>query len=684
MLAAMTATEPDTDAAPGLAEPEPGGRPTLTAADLVAGVPVVVLAVVGTMSLAWAHAHHHSLPAVLVSSVVVLALLGWALVRLGGRPVVVRGTAGGLLAVLGAGLVAGVMFFPGFSYGVSDKDPGTYVAIATQIARGGSYSFIDPAQAHGDLPVVYETPNARFPAMWVRNPDTGLMVPQFYHLWPALMATMYDVAGFGGITATTPICAVVAVMALVGLLRRVSGVPAAVIGGALLATNFIEVWQAKYPTAEILAQALFVGGLLAVVIAVQERWRPAAFLAGLSAGVGFLNRADGWLLVMLAAATLGAVYVSRRADGEVVWGAAGLGIVLPYALFQAYGTAKPYTIDNHVPNLTKTLLSIAALVVLTFAARLLLRGPVQRLIEACSRQRTQFVLGFAVCALCGIALAVGFARPRLFGESYIVSRGRTVRSYDEQSLVRLSWFLTKPGFALVGLGVPVVALRRWRTAAWAVILPTLLLTPLFLYHAHNSTRLMWWVRRYASNVLPGLIVLMALALAFGWAWRWRDRYVLRIPSAVVALALVAVFVHQSWPLRSHDEWGGSFAISKKVAALSGDKRGVYLWQRGPFCCSAPTTLWASTVWMERGELSVLLPREPVEIPPYVLEYRKAFPNDPLFVVWHGPDYPPGLESLHLQPVLHPVGSMPFWQESEFQRPHYERRINYNFVVYRVP
>ena len=52
--------------------------------------------------------------------------------------------------------------------------------------------------------------------------------------------------------------------------------------------------------------------------------------------------------------------------------------------------------------------------------------------------------------------------------------------------------------------------------------------------------------------------------------------------------------------------------------------------------------------MERGELSVLLPREPVEIPPYVMAYREAFPDDPLFIVWHGPDYPLGLETLELR------------------------------------
>ncbi len=667
---------------PAMAEPA-STRPTLTSADLVAGVPVVVLAVVGTVSLAWAHAHHHSLPAVLITSVVVLAALAWGVLRFGGRSAISH-DRNGLLAVLASGVVAGVMFFPGFSYGVADKDPGSYVAHSVQIARGGSYSYTDPALAHGDLFVVESSPGARLPAQWIRNDETGLIVPQFYHLWPSLLATMYDVAGFGGITATTPLCGVIAVMVLVALLRRVGGLAPAVIGGALLATNMLEVWQAKFPSSEVMAQALFVGGVFAAVVAAQERWRPAAFLAGVLAGVGFLNRADGWLLVILAAATLGALWVSRRADGETAWGAAGLGLVLPYALFQAYGTAKPYTLDNGVPGLGKTLALLVLLVGAAAGARMVLRRPVGRLVELATQRRTQLIAGFAVCAVFGLLLLVGFLRPRLFGPSYVFDRGKTVRSYDERSLIRLAWFVTLPGFALAGLGLPVVALRRWRTAAWAAILPTLFLTPLFALHAKNSTRLMWWARRYVSNVLPGLIVLIALALGFAWMWQWRGKRPLRIPALLATLGLVAVFLGQSWPLRSHDEWGGAFGVSEKIAALSGTQRGVYLWQRQTSCCAHPTTLWAVSVWLERQELSVLLPKEQEQLASYVTGYHQAFASDPLFVVWNGEEYPPGLEGLHLQPALHLDGSMPFWQESEIERPHFEKQVKYDFVVWRVP
>ncbi|MDQ1712545.1 MAG: hypothetical protein QOE45_1995 [Frankiaceae bacterium] len=654
-------------------------RPTLTASDLAAGVPVAVLAVLATVSLAWAHAHHHSLPAVLLTTLLVLAGLGYGLLRLGGRPRIVADRTG-LLVVLGCGALAAVMFLPGFSYGVSDKDPGGYVAHAVEIARGGSYSFTDPLLAEPDLPVELVSPGARLPGIWARNLDTGLIVPQFYHLWPALLATAYDVAGFGGITVTTPLVGVIAVMALAGLLRRVGGLVAAGIGGVLLSTNMLQVWQSKYPTSEVFAEAVFVGTLLCVVVAIQERWRPAAFVAGLLAGVGFLNRADGWLLVMLTAAVLGVVAVTRRADGEVAWGAAGLAALLPYACWQAYGAARTYTYLNVVPGLRRTLLLFAVLVVGAFAARLLLRRPVERVLETVGRQRFQQVAGFAICAVYALLMVVGFLRPLLFGESHFVYLGQVLRSYDEQNLRRLAWFFTLPGFALAGLGLAAVALRRWRAATWAVVLPTLLLLPVFAYKAQNSTRLMWWARRYVPHVLPGLIVLMSLALAFAVAWQWRGRRPLRIPALLAAAALAAVFLSQSLPLRSHDEWHGSFGVGERIAALSGDRRGVYLWQRAPYCCAAPTALWATPVWLERGEVSVLMPYDAVNWQSYVNAYRKRFAADPVFVVWTGHTPPP---LTGITEVAHLTGTLPFWEESDIARPSKERPIPYDLTVYRV-
>ena len=51
-------------------------RPPRRVTDVLAGGPVVVLAVVATVSLAWAHLVHHSLAAVLLTSAAIIGVIG--------------------------------------------------------------------------------------------------------------------------------------------------------------------------------------------------------------------------------------------------------------------------------------------------------------------------------------------------------------------------------------------------------------------------------------------------------------------------------------------------------------------------------------------------------------------------------------------------------------------------------
>jgi hypothetical protein len=656
----------------------------LTVVDALTLGLLLALGVVATASLALAHADAHSLGLVVLVSVPACTALVAALFRIGGRPPI-AGDRAGLGVVLAAGVLAAVMFFPGFSYGVAEKDPGVYVAHAQEIARYGTVDFIDEAYAAKDLPVQGVTPGIRFAAMFVRDKDSGRIVPQFYHLWPALLATGHDAAGIDAIWAATPAIGVLAVMLFVALLLRIGGVAAAAIGGLLLCTNMLQVWQAKYPTAEILAQAFFLGTLLAMVVAAQTRWRPALFLAGLFVGIAFLNRADGWVFVMLACAALAALYISGRDDRAVAWGAAGLAVLLPYALWQAYSFTGAYTTTNHVPGLGGTLGLIALIAMAAVAGRFLLRRPVGQLIEGLMRRRVQFVLGFALCALFAGLMLLGFLRPYLFGNGFYVDPGGSVqRSYDERILRRLSWFLTLPGFMLAGLGLAVVALRRWRLSIWVAVLPALVLLPVFAYKSYVAARLMWWTRRYVPVVVPSMIMLIALALAAAIAWRFRDRRPLRVPAVLAALALAAVFLSQSLPVRGHDEWAGSYEVSQRISRLSGQRDGVYLWQPPLSCCAAPAQLWATPVWIAHGNLSVLLPDRSEEQVDYVRAYRRTFPRRPLFVVWEGPNDPPGLGQLELVKADHLKGTMPIWEENSEERPRRTRQVPYEVRIFRVP
>ena len=671
----------------------------LTGLDLVAGGSLLVVAIIAWVSLTLAHLGRHSLPAVLALSLPILAglvVLGVAAGRR--RGLRLRRDLPGLGVALACAAVAASLTFPGFSYGVTDKDPGSYVSHAIEISRTGDYSFVDPllATAAQDptFPVQLTSPGARFSGIWVRDASTGLIVPQFYHLWPAFLATAYDAGGRAGLLTAVPLMGVLSVLLLCAALRRAGdallgsagGLVAAGAGGILLATNMLQVWQTRYPTTEVMAQALYLGVLLGIVVAVQTGWRPAAGIAGLLVGVSWLNRADGLLLVMLSVGVGAALLSTRRWDSRATWFAGGLLVVTPHALRQAYDFALNYSVANHIPPLSV----VAGVTGACFAAAVVLnRLPVHRLTATVQERRPQLVAGALVVLGAAGLMALGYLRPRLFGADFFDYNGRNVRSYDEQIMARLTWFISLPGFALMLVGMAVVALRRWRAAVWVLVLPTLVLFPVYGYTASNSTRLLWWTRRYVPTVLPGIVILLALAIAFFVVWRFRGRLVTAVPAVLALVGLTGFFLSQSLPLRAHDEWKGSFAITEQIASLSGEQDGVFLWELDQGCCANATRLFATPVWLQHGELSGLLAsNEAMAIDgnarTTVIEMTAdRFPDRPVFVVADNGELPEGVDPSTVEPVLDIQTTLPMWEESDLERPDEAREIPVHVSVWRV-
>jgi hypothetical protein len=654
----------------------------VTLGELAALAMAAAVAVIALVSLAAAHLGVHRLAAVLPSAAVLLALLG-VLAWFGGRPRIALDLPG-LLPLGGSGLLAAWMMLPGFHYVAGDKDPGGYVMHAFAIARTGSYRFTDLLLTTPGLPVSLAGKGARFPGIWVHDAATGQIVPQFYHLWPALMATSYEVHGYGGLANTGPVAGVLAVLLAVALARRIGGLVAGWAVGLLLATNMMEVWQAKYPTAEILAQLLYLGALLGVVLAVQTRWRWPALLAGLLVGVGYLDRADGLVLVMLAVAGLAGLWVLRRFDGRAGYFAVGLAALLPYGFWQAYGPAGLYTRLANVPRLSLVLGLIGLAVVGALALRPLLTPLASWLTVRGEDRATQRRVGRLLTAGACALFALGVLRP-LFQTDYAYYNGtRLIRTFDERNLSRLSWFYTWPGLLLMLCGVAVVLLSRWSAPGWLMVGLTVALLVFYGWHTRNSPYFMWVGRRFVPAVVPGMLVLSALALA--WLWSLRPRRIrLAGPATAVGLAafVLTVQVSQSAPLRSHDEWGGTYGIVTQVASLSGDQQGVYLWQPATACCAASATLFASPLWLVADQQSVLLPGEETAVPGYVQAYVQRFADRPVFLVYARGGQPPPLPGLAVVPVARYTGGLAHWLESSTMRPATAQQIGYDFTVYRV-
>jgi hypothetical protein len=639
------------------------------------------------MALAWAalataHLGVLSVAAVAAgAAVVALALL--LVVRAGGRRVVVAGPwreAAALGAL--AGLLA-LLYLPGFPYGAADKDPGVYVAHAFAIARGGDVRLHDEVLAR--LPDVTRwDEQSRFPGVYPVG-DRPEVIAQFYHLYPATMAFLGRLAGQSAMVDLNPLLAIGSALGLYLVGRRVAGPLAGAVAAAVLAVNMIQVWQAKYPSSEVSTQLLLLLATLAVMIAIQERWWPAAACAGLALGVAWLDRADVLAPVLLALAVLACAFALGRFRRRHLAFLAGLALVAPHALWQAFGTAAVYTRLASGWTPPRLALTAGVLVAAAAAGRLAWRSPLGRRLERVAGRlvadgRPRLPLALLPPALLAAGALLAWFRPQLFGIDHFTYDGRVVRSYDEINLRRLAWFVTIPGVLAALAGFTLLCLRRWRAATWVAVGPALLALAAYVHSAINSARLMWWARRYVPLGLGVLALLVGVAVAAALVWRGRAALLVRLAGAAVAVVVIGTGLAQSVAIARHREYDGSFAATARIASAAGGRPAVLAWT-WPRVHGDPTPLFATSTWFQRGQPAVLLPRDPG--PADLERIRRAFPGRRLLVVGNRLGLPERLRAVGLRRVDAFSLRLPFWEQSVTSRPTHDAGLPVEVLVWEA-
>src|SRR4029450_8751721 len=131
-------------------------------------------------------------------------------------------------------------------YLVGGRDPGVYVSTMALIARTGGIAYTDPgvlAIPAQDVELFYRNPAApdfswgRFMGVPRQSPRSGRVVPEFFHLFPAFGAYLFQAMGVKGALATPPVFGVLGTLAVFFAFRRLWGPPTALLGALLLAVN---------------------------------------------------------------------------------------------------------------------------------------------------------------------------------------------------------------------------------------------------------------------------------------------------------------------------------------------------------------------------------------------------------------------------------------------------------------
>jgi hypothetical protein len=441
-------------------------------------------------------------------------------------------------------VLAAWLFFRPHEFILGGADAGVYVNLGANIARTGGILIHDPTLAALDpslygallrpLPSNEPTPYILLPGFYVPVTPRGLVVPQFYPLHPIWQAIGYALGGLRAELLLTPLWGFLGALAVYFTTRRLWGWRAGMLALAALSFTALQVWFARYPTAEMLTQYLFWAGTWALIAWMDKREPRAlwAALAGGALGQVFLARIDAYVLLglpVLVGIWLWRTHDLRRQDA---WFLAPFLLLAAHSLIHGVVLSGPYffTLFRYGGGLiSRSLIIPLAFIGLAVLALIVISVRPQwrsRAVVWLGARRAMWVTG-AVILLAAIAVFGYFVRPHL-GEvktSAYWYGGGEIPNLDRENLVRLGWYLGPAGIALGVAGMCWMLIKELNRRTVFLLGTGLFFSLFYLWRIQANPHQVYAMRRYVPIVVPFFTVSAVYLVSWLYEnlrgrWRW--------------------------------------------------------------------------------------------------------------------------------------------------------------------
>jgi hypothetical protein len=449
-------------------------------------------------------------------------------------------------------------------YVINSRDPGVYTVFADRLARTGELLKYDPlVDAVSGFHTFVE--GIKYPGFYISGGDQ--IVPQFFPGPFAWLGFGNLVGGLWGSLYVVPVFGALSVGAAFLLGGELFGRWAGLLGGALLAVSYTQVWWSRHPSSEVMTQFFVLSGLWLAVRFLRNEEPVTGVMAGVLLGGAMLVRVDGFLAAAAIPALFGYDLLLRRPVRRwllpgiplAVFAGASLlylntvGGRYLYLIYSEHGLGRAL---GYVPYAVVT----AAVILTAFwFVRRRWGARLAGWLEVHGRDLS--LLGAIWIA--GLVLWAYFVLP-LPPESLPIG-SRELDAYRTQVLVRMVWFTTPP-VALLGLAGFLLAARRLDTGRALLLGTFLAFGALYTAIPNVAPDLPWATRRFVPAAFPVLSLLAGYAVveAGRLLGRLRDR-----PAGMelgVGLAILALgwTLYTASPVLGVREYEGAIAAFDRL------------------------------------------------------------------------------------------------------------------------
>ena len=412
----------------------------------------------------------------------------------------------------------------------------------------------------------------------IEDPSTGEVATRYFALYSVVVAISYRMLGLNAtLTLMNPFLAVLALLLIVLLIRRLFDGKIALLSGLILAISPLMIWFARYPIPEMYSQLTVFLGLYCFILYYRQGNRYWGLLSALAFSLALTAKFDLYLILFPLAAIIFIMFALRVLKREkytyLLW------FIIPMVLFSTHGWINQKVFNGNyligastaVPSIIKSnalLITIVGLVVLPALVYLFrylrergLLNAVLRFVKRYWRPALAILLG----ALCIFAyLVMPFFK---WGAAKTNSWVENAR----KTFYRLSWYFTHIGLVLFIIGLLLFILYdlNERTLIFFLVcgfgLGTLLYNPLC-----NPLH-MWYLRRFIPLAIPFMGFLIAYALIkVPRLLKW---HIVKVIAAAAAITMIVFTSLYTAKIHKVVQYEGALANTKELAArLKGEDK----------------------------------------------------------------------------------------------------------------
>jgi Dolichyl-phosphate-mannose-protein mannosyltransferase len=461
-------------------------------------------------------------------------------------------------------------------YVVNSRDPGVYTLLADKLSRTGALLPHDPLVA-SVAPFHAFLEGKKYPGFYIYGQD--LIVPQFFPGPFAFLGLGNLVGGLWGSLLVVPLMGALGVGVAFALGRELFGRWAGLIGAAFLALSYTQVWWARHPASEVMAQLFVLAGLWLTVRFVRGAGPLTGVLAGLLLGGAMLVRVDAFLAAAAVPLLFGYDLLTRHDARRWIYPGVPLALFAAITLLylNTVGGRYLYVIYSEHGLAGALLLApyLAVVTLLLGVAFIFVRHRWGERIGGYLEVREGRISLAAALFVAAVAIWAYFVLPVPW-ES-LPDGSRDFDAYRSQTLVRMVWFTT-PAVAALGLAGFVLAASRLDASRVLVLGALLAFGILYAAIPNVAPDLPWATRRFVPAVFAIMSLLAGHAVVeigrwFGGIWRREAGIALAGTLALISLGWT---IHTALPIVGFRELEGALGAFEAVERKIPDAEVVYM------------------------------------------------------------------------------------------------------------